>query len=524
MKSAIDNAQPNQNKEANESNREAEALNFSSSSCSSMSSSANTIKSFVIKTSATEKRKLDLQVAKFIYATNSPFKHVEHPEFKKLMEVLRPGYKPPNRQQIGNDLLEKVYETALFDLKRNLKNKVVCMSQDGWSNIRNESIVCTSVTDIIDKHVYLIDTVDTMESSHTADYLLSILCQSIKRCEQFGCKVGSVVTDNAANMVKMRSELAKVENLGMPDIITYGCSAHILNLLAHDMDIPKITEHTKKVIKYFKYTHFAASVYKSAGGKALVLPQDVRWNSLCKCFESYLDNWHILSKVCSENRVAIDGIIAAKVQDINLKTNVHDYYTKLKKIQAALDRIQSNTCTLSECTDVWLHLIQEFESEPQFTEADLKYAKQRFNMAITPAHYVAHLLDHRFCGQGLSNDQLDIAMEFITNYSPDALPDILSYKAKTTPFKDYLFSEVAVKNVTPLTWWLSMRGCVSEETIELCKKLFTAVASSAGIERLFSSFGLVHSKLRNRLGTEKASKLVTVMKVFNNNVPLEEEF
>ena len=35
-----------------------------------------------------------------------------------------------------------------------------------------------------------------------------------------------------------------------------------------------------------------------------------------------------------------------------------------------------------------------------------------------------------------------------------------------------------------------------------------ACASSASIERVFSTFGLVHSKLRNRLGIEKAAKLV----------------
>ncbi|KAF0714582.1 Dimer Tnp hAT domain-containing protein [Aphis craccivora] len=46
-------------------------------------------------------------------------------------------------------------------------------------------------------------------------------------------------------------------------------------------------------------------------------------------------------------------------------------------------------------------------------------------------------------------------------------------------------------------------------------QLFTAVCSSAGIERLFSSFGFIHSKSRNRLGVEKCSKLVTIFKHLN---------
>lgn len=38
--------------------------------------------------------------------------------------------------------------------------------------------------------------------------------------------------------------------------------------------------------------------------------------------------------------------------------------------------------------------------------------------------------------------------------------------------------------------------------------------SSAGIERLFSSMALIHTKQRNRLGNEKAAKLVHVYRHF----------
>ena len=40
--------------------------------------------------------------------------------------------------------------------------------------------------------------------------------------------------------------------------------------------------------------------------------------------------------------------------------------------------------------------------------------------------------------------------------------------------------------------------------------LLSCPPSSASIERLFSTFGIVWTKLRNRLGNEKAGKLVKV--------------
>lgn len=357
--------------------KDSSADNFSTSSTSSIVpvSQKSNLDSFLVRTSAVEKQKFDIQVARFIYATNCAFRTVDHPEFKKLLEILHPGYHPPNRHQIGNELLCKVYETTHKETKKELAGKTVCMSIDGWSNIRNDSIVCVSVTDIQGGNVYLIDTIDTEDKSHTSDYLLSLLIESIKQCLAYNCTVRSVVTDNAANMTKMRAELAKSEELGLPDILTYGCSAHIMNLLAHDIQVPLVKEHIKKIIKYFRNVHFAAGKYKLSGGKALVLPQNVRWNTLAGCIESYLENWHILCKICSENRAALDTDIVAKVQDMNLKMNAQDYLVKLKKIAIALDQVQKDNCTISECTEIWIELSIFFNENENCTDLD----REKFN-------------------------------------------------------------------------------------------------------------------------------------------------
>jgi len=46
----------------------------------------------VCKTSKKDKEKFDIQVAKFLFATNTAFNTVNHHEFKKLVELLHPGY------------------------------------------------------------------------------------------------------------------------------------------------------------------------------------------------------------------------------------------------------------------------------------------------------------------------------------------------------------------------------------------------------------------------------------------------
>ena len=68
--------------------------------------------------------------------------------------------------------------------------------------------------------------------------------------------------------------------------------------------------------------------------------------------------------------------------------------------------------------------------------------------------------------------------------------------------------------VDPLTWWKSQAG-LEPTILSLVDQLHTARASSAGIERIFSTFGFVHSKICNRLGTTKVGKLVFLYKLIN---------
>ena len=62
----------------------------------------------------------------------------------------------------------------------------------------------------------------------------------------------------------------------------------------------------------------------------------------------------------------------------------------------------------------------------------------------------------------------------------------------------------------PTVWWLCIgrTGTVSSNLCKIAQKLMCLPASSASIERVFSNFGLIQSKLRNRLGLSRASKLV----------------
>lgn len=105
---------------------------------------------------------------------------------------------------------------------------------DGWSNVHNELVVCVAVTDSLGK-TYMTDTVDTIGTAHTGNNLTPLARDSIHKTEgKFGCKIRSLVTDNASNMAAMRRELKDDDK----NDISYGCgvqmSTNTIQIISND--------------------------------------------------------------------------------------------------------------------------------------------------------------------------------------------------------------------------------------------------------------------------------------------------
>jgi len=85
-------------------------------------------------------------------------------------------------------------------------------------------------------------------------------------------------------------------------------------------------------------------------------------------------------------------------------------------------------------------------------------------------------------------------MQFCIEKYEENLWTVVNLRAKSEPFKPYMFDESVVQSVAPLSWWKSQTSdsvrtslCVTV----MCEQLLGASASSA--ERIFSTFGIVNS-------------------------------
>lgn len=227
---------------------------------------------------------------------------MENTHFQKFCALLRPGYKPVDRHTLADKLLDKIYEEEQNNCAISLKGEPVCLSIDGWSNLRNEPIISAAITKG-DGDVILAESVDTSGTSHTITNLL-IIGSRIKTDTElkYECEVLSLVTDNAYNVRGMANALS--ETASSP-LLTYGCTAHALNLLAHDVcklvNFQNVQQHVVQILKYIRNHQLPKALYETAGGSALSIPIDVRWNSVSDSLQSYLKNWGVLVSI-SEKR------------------------------------------------------------------------------------------------------------------------------------------------------------------------------------------------------------------------------
>lgn len=120
----------------------------------------------------------------------------------------------------------------------------------------------------------------------------------------------------------------------------------------------------------------------------------------------------------------------------------------------------------------------------------------------------------------LEEEEKQTALKLAEKEFPDLLAVLLKFNGRLAPYDDGpLFNVNVLSAMTDIEWWTSTFTIIHhEEAVKnVITQFMTAVASSAGIEIIFSTFGLVHSDIRNRLGVDKAAKLTFLMKTLNSH-------
>ena len=441
-----------------------------------------------------------------IIATGSAFRSVENKQFENMVQLLRPGTVLPTRQLVSGTLLDEIYDIEKAKVSSLVTGLEGTLLVDGWSDLTNHPVI--GVAFVANGQCYLVTTVDTTGTPHTSENLADIVKEQKLECEAtYNVKIGSLVCDNAANMVRMREILTN--DIG---IHVFGCGAHFLNLLAKDICQSKETKtalsKVLEIVKYLRNTHSALAKLREKQLRKPPIPVETRWNSQQEMVKYFISNWMEIVCIISSLLNRRDRLYQY-VEDIQLKRVCMDMLEVLDPVASALDSMQKDSTTVSDSVVIWKHLLEKCPGSHK------EFVVTRMNMAISPAVMAANVLDHRYQGSKLTSIEMTAAFDYIKNYSPGAFPQVMIYMAKEAPFSSNLFGK-DYENISATSWWKTGRRLgFPDDLVNVALPLVAAASSSAGLERQFSTLGFTYGTLRAQLGVEKAGKIAFLYRELN---------
>jgi len=497
------------------------------------------------------------------YVTGTAFQRVEEKNLARALHMLRPDVILPDRHKLAGPLLDKCYNK----LKKNQDcyltspSSCVCLITDGWSNIKNEPIVNYMATSP-DKTVFL-ESVATGAQGHTSQWIADDIERVIAKYKN--TNFAGVVTDNtSAN--KGAWDILKSKH---PTMFFHGCVSHGLHLMVRDIfsatkmkksgqleptyptgypfeEMLQLALDCKDIVKFFNNHHAMKAKLKQMQQAekliALALPAPTRWGTLQQCFKSVLDSERIIYTIVNERNFVV-GTLKQKQDRQNLKdiivkdefvSNLQKALKILQPIDALIVKFQGDNVPVSEVVTAFNQLPTKFaEMTDTLTSAEITYlqevASNRFKLIYGYAHGIGYLLDPRFTGDGLPDDNRrdleDVLVSIPDNDSSEATEDrkmmlfdqftkyvISSLREKNE--KTIRFKMLESRRKTPLQYWLS-DGNSWPELQKIALRVFSMSASTAASERNFSTFGFIHSKHRNCLSDDSVRKLVFIKTNYN---------
>lgn len=464
---------------------------------------------YAVKTSDHQKKILDQKISEFFYANNIAFNVADSYAFKEMITALRPGYVPPNRQKLAGQLLDEANNSVDLLMEDKLTNAATTLMLDGWSNTSNDSIIAVSIH--TGKSTHLLDAIDCGSQKKTAEFCAEIAEKAISELKQrYDKNIFAVCCDNENKMKKFRDIITEKH----PHILAFGCSAHYMNLVAKEITPKSLMKYVVEIQKFFRNHNRPHGWLIEKKGHKPQLPNETRWNSEEACLSSFIYNYQKYIEISIEHKDDIDTNILTFLDNKGLYRECVNLHAQLSFIAKALDKLQADSCTLAQTVEIWLDVMENKELSPY-----KDCIKKRFEEAVTPFHFVANITDPALQGKRLTRQQESAAEQFLQQLNPAFDIALKMYQIKDTDcYPASMFTESVVQSIEAKKWWKLM-GCKSEKNdllnTDFCKfleDLHNITSTSASIERIFSTFGLVWSKLRNKLGCEKAKKLVKVYK------------
>ncbi|MFS8020281.1 putative ribonuclease H-like superfamily [Helianthus anomalus] len=244
-----------------------------------------------------------LDIGRFFYENGIPFHAATSPSFTSMLRSVGNfgrGLKPPTMHELRTWILKEEVKTTtemVIDIKAIWKTTGVSLLSDGWSDMRNRSLINFLVNN--QYGTVFLKTVDASNCVKDADKIFELLDGVI---EEIGEDiVVQVVTDNASNYKKAGEMLMEKRK----KLYWTPCAAHCIDLMLEK--IGELPQHKNALLKAKKVSNFiynhnwALSLARKILGKDLLRPAATRFATAFLTIQSLYDSKDALQQMFVSN-------------------------------------------------------------------------------------------------------------------------------------------------------------------------------------------------------------------------------
>lgn len=169
---------------------------------------------------------------------------------------------------------------------------------------------------------------------------------------------------------------------------------------------------------------------------------------------------------------------------------------------------QSEDCSLAEAFHMWKELGDKLNGE-----GHKKLFNKRKQIWFSKVAVAAYMMHPKFKGSRLTREEFNIGFDYLNEVNPKLVALAASLQAEDCEvFPKHLLLPTTLDEMSAHSWWKAMTKLtnVDKSCVDICETLMMLPASSACIERSFSTLSDIVTKKRNRLCVDTAQKLCVV--------------
>ncbi|EPQ50345.1 hypothetical protein GLOTRDRAFT_50634 [Gloeophyllum trabeum ATCC 11539] len=409
------------------------------------------------------------------------------------------------------------------------RGKEGTLETDSWSGVNQLHLVPFMVN--VNRQLHTVKVYDTTSRVKNAENLLVMIREVINIVEnEWGIIVVAITSDCGGDSRAAHKAIVQ-ENTRLvgPD-----CYAHQINLIVGD--------YFKVSAWFFIYSEKADQRIWSRT-LAVVRAVLTRWTSHFLAYRRLLEIKNPLEILASDPRIFESGDAKSHAKTREMLPILRDsmfwhYLARIKfhiqPFAIAANVTQSAHCRLDEVLLTFAFLLKQFleladPDDQLIKEAVITSLETRWAKADQDVFVAAVVLNpfvkagafaqlHLFHNAGLMALLSRLWTRFYDTSPPEAFQsEVLEYLSGTGKYEDMesyadAIQAKARQNKTspdPLEVWkgVSFSGAPPTPLGTLANRILSICANSASVERLFSAFGLILTKLRNRLGTQNLTNL-----------------